>query len=516
MSAEFDCREHEGVSYVRLSGVVDGTFNAKAFVEVINSPRVILNLSKLERIDDGGRRVWRRLLEHLSDTAEEVLLWDCPSDVTEQFSETPALIAQAKLASYQVPYRCTSCRKDIAVRLDAATLNPDDVSGALCRGCDGKLRVQRNPEVLVDLRKHSAFENAALRMKNLVVSMERRFGDSDFLEVHTASDLPDAFESTTNVLPAGSGETKIEELTPIQSEQTRPDPSDAAPSPLESSEPTRPEPPRESRPDRTVPDRENGPPERASQKQMRIEPRLAGNANFGAGAARRSLAGDDVALAMETDYAAERKLRLHPRPRRTEVVPIVPIAAVGLAGLVIGFVIGFLSTEGGLPETPILKFTVSLNDGDFTKAEAVLEASKGELPDILVELYRQELARARADAADVYRRQAVQSFKEQRYDEAASYAREAIVIEDPEGKMLYLLADSLRLAGKKNDALPHYRAFFEKFPEDELADDAMFWRAEALARLGQYDEAKDLLERILALTRSNHKRQAGKLLLDLP
>ncbi len=510
MSAEFDCREYEGVSYVRLSGVIDGTFNAKSLIDIINAPRVILNLSKLERIDDGGRRVWRRTLEHLSDTAEEVLLWDCPSDVTEQFSETPALIAQARVASYQVPYRCTSCKKDIAVRLDAATLNPDDVSGSLCRGCDGKLRVQRNPEVLVDLRKHSAFEHAALRMKNLVISMERRFGDSDFLEVHTASDLPDAFESTTNVLPAGSGETKIEELTPVQSEQTHPDPGDAGPVPLESSEPTRPEPPRDARSDRTTPDPpEPTRPDRPSQKP-RLEPRRAG-------VARASNPDDlDASPPLDATGIGEKRVRLQPRRRRTEMVPVLPLAAVGIAGLVIGFVFGFLASEGGLPETPILKFTVSLNDGDFAKAEAVLEASKGELPEILVELYRQELSRARADAAEVYRRQAVDTFKEKRYDEAASYAQEAIVIDDPEGRMLFLLADALRLGGRKNEALPHYRAFFEKFPEDERADDAMYWGAEALTRLGQYDEAKDLLERILALTRSNYKRPAGKLLLDLP
>ncbi|MEM6730798.1 MAG: hypothetical protein AAF658_04540, partial [Myxococcota bacterium] len=181
MGAEFECREHDGVSYVRLNGVIDDTFNAKGLIDQIHGARVVLNLANLDGINDDGKRLWRRMLEHLSDNAEEVLLWDCPSEVTEQFSETPALLALAKIATYSVPYRCTSCKKDIAVRLDAATLNPDDVSGSLCRGCDGKLRVQRNPEVLVDLRKHSAFDNAALRMKNLVQSMERRFGDAGFL-----------------------------------------------------------------------------------------------------------------------------------------------------------------------------------------------------------------------------------------------------------------------------------------------------------------------------------------------
>ncbi|MEO0814484.1 MAG: hypothetical protein AAFY60_16615, partial [Myxococcota bacterium] len=101
MSAEFDLREHEGVSYVRLRGVINGQFDAKKFVTSIRGPRVILNLSKLSAIEDGGRRLWRRALEHLTDHSDEVLLWDCPSELTEQFSDTPALLAQARVASYE-------------------------------------------------------------------------------------------------------------------------------------------------------------------------------------------------------------------------------------------------------------------------------------------------------------------------------------------------------------------------------------------------------------------------------
>ncbi|MEO1172059.1 MAG: tetratricopeptide repeat protein [Myxococcota bacterium] len=169
-----------------------------------------------------------------------------------------------------------------------------------------------------------------------------------------------------------------------------------------------------------------------------------------------------------------------------------------------------------LPEEPVLQYAISLNEGEFDEAEAVLDRSESQLPVILVELYRQEISRARAEAADVYRRQALEAYRSKRFEEAESYAAEAIAIEDPGGDMLFLLAQSLRLSGKRNDAAPHYRSFFEKYPDDEKADDAMYWRSESLARLGQYDEAKELLENIMALTRSNMKRQATKLLLELP
>lgn len=495
-SLTYECAERDGISYVRLSGVVDENFDARSLLAEVNSPRVILNLAELQGIADGGKRLFRRTLEHLAENANEVLLWDASPKVTEQFAETPALLSKAKIASYQVSYKCVSCNRDLFVRLDAATLNPDDVSGAPCGGCDGKLRIQQNPETLVDLRAHAAGGDIAHQMKNEIIHLERELAGSPFPEVQTASDLPDAFE-TTGVILAGLGKTRIEELAPVRAgDKTRLDPRPAAP------EATL---PRKSDPDpRLDGDTTHAAPwpGKAQTKQSPLRPRPSRRVN-------RPVIGSGGAPA-----AVRRKSRPFAGLFEDEQKRLT---AVGIGAFLLGVLaMTPFCDSNSLPERPVLEYTLSLNEGEFDQAEAILDRTEYELPAVLVELYRQEISRARAEAADVYRRQALEAYRSRRYDEAESYAAEAIAIEDPGGEMLFLRAQSLRLSGKRNAASPHYQSFFEKYPQDDKADDAMYWRSDALARLGQYDEAKELLEGIMALDRSNMKRQATKLLLELP
>ena len=453
----------------------------------IHEPRVILDLADLDRIADGGRRAWRRTLERLSDASKELLLWDCSSTLVDQFGETPALLALSRIATYQVPYRCTSCKKSLTVRLDAATLCPDDVTNALCRGCDGKLRIQRNPEALVDLRKHSALDHTMKELKTLLARLQKR-SSRQLFEVHTASDLPDAFESTTSVIPTGSGETKIEELAPLLEERTHGD-SDSA-----LADATRPLP---SEPKRRAQVRRRNP---ALPKPVERRPTL--DATPPAGIARVP---EKSRRAARSSCAASAGSFANP----------LPLIAAGTGGVALGLMLGLLIAPTGLPADAIVRYAVSLNEGDFDRAQEVIESNADELPAILVDIYRLELERSQGEAADVYRQQATRAFQDERYDEAASYAIEALAISDPEGRMLYLLADALRLAGREHESAPHYRSFIESFPNDELVDDAMYWRANALVDMGRPEEAKSLLESILGMSRSNFKRSAGRLLLEL-
>ncbi|MEL6341305.1 MAG: tetratricopeptide repeat protein [Myxococcota bacterium] len=489
MSLDFECNEWAGVSYVRLRGVVSDDFEPEALLSSIHEPRVILDLAALERIADGGRRAWRRTLERLSDASKELLLWDCSSTLADQFCETPALLALSRVATYQVPYRCTSCKKSLTVRLDAATLSPDDVTNALCRGCDGKLRIQRNPEALVDLRKHSALDHPMKELKTLLARLHKR-ASRQLFEVHTASDLPDAFESTTSVIPTGSGETNIEELAPLLEERTHGD-VDSNSGLADATRPL----PSESK--RRAPVRRRNP---ALPKTVERRPTLDATPPAG------------IVRAPEKPRRASRSSRSALAANFGNPLPLI---AAGTGGVALGLMLGLLIAPTGLPADAIVRYAVSLNEGDFDRAQEVLESNADELPAILVDIYRLELERSQGEAADVYRQQATRAFQDERYDEAASYAVEALAISDPEGRMLYLLADALRLAGRERESAPHYRSFIESFPNDELVDDAMFWRATALVDMGRPEEAKSLLESILGMSRSNFKRSAGRLLLEL-
>jgi hypothetical protein len=406
----------------------------------------------------------------------EVFVWDCPSQISELFNEVPALLAKAKIASFRVPYQCSSCKKEIPVRLDAASLNPDDVSSGLCVGCDGKLRVQRNPEVLIDLRPHASTSPSGVELKPVVRILNTQLDGrpSDYL-VDTASDLPHAFESTNTDFPPKHPSESSSESTQI----------DGGVLPSEhSGDTTLPEEPDDGA---TIARTLSPFPEPQGVVEERpVEPRAA------------------VAPAVRPFASAG------------QVLPLLPVAVVALAGIVVGSLATLTFTENGLPSKVVISFATLLNEGSFQEATTLLDNSEEELPPGLVVIYRQEIERARLEAARVYAEEAVSAFKEKRFEEAVRYARDALGIEDPDGKMLFLLADALRLSGNAAEAEGYYQQFAEKFPDDRLADDAMYWRASALASQGQYELATSLCERVLSDPKSNFHTAAKRLLREMP
>lgn len=482
MHGRFETSRDGEATYVKISGVIDGRFGFDPLLEQIDSPVVILNLAAVDNFNGEGRTGWKRFLSALCGRSD-VLIWDCPPDLAELFNEMPALVDKAKIASFRVPYQCSSCEKDIPVRLDAASLNPDDVGGELCAGCDGKLRVQRNPETLIDLRRHASKAPSGIELKPRIRLLERRLVDkahraakSGYI-VETASDLPHVFEQTQSQM-------EPEPPQPVASEPTYPE-SNFEDSVDESSE---------------------------AVDAMSGETVARGIEYPAAGPLRKESV-DEVSAHQRQPSARGSSARTF---RAQERIPLLPVAAVGFAGIVLGLLAGLMLSDEGLSPATVLAFSTELNEGNFEKAKSVLDGAEDDLPAELVLLYRQEIDRARADATQFYIREARRALQEKRFEEAVQYGRDALRLDKTNGEMLFLVGEALRLSGKNDAALTYYHQFTERFPDSMHADDAMYWRAAALAAQGQYDLATSLCERILANEKSNFHTAAKRLLRSIP
>lgn len=398
-----------------MRGLIDSGFDLTPIAEFVDGVKLIIDVSKLQKITDLGRRAWRRNLDHLCDHAEEVLLWDCPPELTTQFNATPALLSMARVVSYRLRHDCSACEAAVWVRVNAATLEAADLDPEHLE-CSANRPIDfRDNQSLTELRKHSANTHSTASVQDTIAKLLRS---------------PPRLEGTGTTVP--------------------------------------------------------------TRERSRLVP---------------------AALRRSTHFS--RNPVRHPWKAR--ITPTAPV----LGGFVVtvflgGFTMGYAFRPATLPKSVIVDFAVSLNDGRFDTAKRILNTYQDKLPDLLVDIYRFELESAQNEAADIYRRQAQRAFRRQHYDDAVGYAVEAIAIDDSDRDMVFLLADAHRLSGRKEEAVEYYKTFIEGSPGDELTDDAMYWYAEVLIERGQHDEARNLLNQVLARRQSNFRRSASRLLAELP
>ncbi|HET7824639.1 MAG TPA: tetratricopeptide repeat protein, partial [Anaeromyxobacter sp.] len=140
------------------------------------------------------------------------------------------------------------------------------------------------------------------------------------------------------------------------------------------------------------------------------------------------------------------------------------------------------------------------SDADvLRRAEALLEANRNEAALALLGPLLERVpeagpdepfaCRARAAAGRAHR-------KERNYRRAIEILRPvADRCADPEVRVraLYALAGASSIAGDRDEAVALYRRLARDFPRHSLADDALFFAADILARSGKAAEAKDAL-----------------------
>jgi soluble lytic murein transglycosylase len=133
------------------------------------------------------------------------------------------------------------------------------------------------------------------------------------------------------------------------------------------------------------------------------------------------------------------------------------------------------------------------------RAEALLDANRNEPALALLAPLLRDLPPAGPDAPLACRARAAagRAYKKERsYERAIATLRPvAGACADPEVRVrsLYLLASAASIAGDRQEAVRLYRRLAREHPAHPFADDALFFAADLLARLGRLEEAREAL-----------------------
>jgi anti-anti-sigma regulatory factor len=107
------------VTYVRLSGDLDGTFPREKLSEGLEG-EVIFDLAHLGKIDPAGAAEWRKLVQAVTPLVEKIRLCGCPPAFVERLAAPGDLGAKTDVVSFALPYACAACRSTAARAVDVA------------------------------------------------------------------------------------------------------------------------------------------------------------------------------------------------------------------------------------------------------------------------------------------------------------------------------------------------------------------------------------------------------------
>src|SRR5438552_19168039 len=114
------------VTHLRLSGVIDETFSAKAVSQGL-SGQVIVDLGRVQRISSFGVRQWMELSRQLPEGTLGLFVINAPPMVVDQLATVEAFAGVAKVLSFLGPYTCPNCGDEhlrlIDLRADSGAIS---------------------------------------------------------------------------------------------------------------------------------------------------------------------------------------------------------------------------------------------------------------------------------------------------------------------------------------------------------------------------------------------------------
>ncbi len=136
------------ISYVRLYGTIDETFDPAELARQAPGRDVILNLKALTRLSSFGVREWVRGIELLGAQADRISFVECSPAVVAQLNMVANFAGRAQVVSVQVPYFCEKCSWDTEVtrELDRDLRTElDKLPPVVCKRCKNNMSFDDDP-----------------------------------------------------------------------------------------------------------------------------------------------------------------------------------------------------------------------------------------------------------------------------------------------------------------------------------------------------------------------------------
>lgn len=120
---------------LELEGDIDERADFGALLK-LTAGTVLLDLSRIRRINSAGCHRWVRFLEALSSRHRVVRLSQCSSTFVAQAMMVPNMVAHATVDSLYLPYWCDKCEEET----DVLARSAEDLNGnPRCPKCSGQV-----------------------------------------------------------------------------------------------------------------------------------------------------------------------------------------------------------------------------------------------------------------------------------------------------------------------------------------------------------------------------------------
>ena len=129
-----------GVSFVKLTGVVDEDNRLTELVDQIGGGTVVIDLAEVERINSCGVRDWVNWLGRVEAKPARVVLIECSPPIVAQINLVSNFTGGGSVKSFYAPYFCAECNQEKVLLVDVADLGegggPIEPPTCRCDDCD--------------------------------------------------------------------------------------------------------------------------------------------------------------------------------------------------------------------------------------------------------------------------------------------------------------------------------------------------------------------------------------------
>jgi tetratricopeptide (TPR) repeat protein len=201
---------------------------------------------------------------------------------------------------------------------------------------------------------------------------------------------------------------------------------------------------------------------------------------------------------------------------------IIVSAALLLATLVLIIVLAILASRDlGIPPEALAAYHERLAINDFEGAITLLDGlqADGAVPADLAGSMREEVRTKRLREQERALAEAWRLHGKKLYPQAIDKYLSAERLGASGRSVHFHLAECYRKVDQGEKAYKRYALFVEALDgdtSDKRFDDALYWQADYLVKVGRTEDARQLLERIKSLPRSNFRRSAKRLLNSIP
>lgn len=538
-----------GVTYVRLNGTIDESFDPHALHTEAKGQKVILNLAGISRLTSFGVREWTNAMRELCSNIESVFFVEVSPAIVTQLNLVANFAGDAQVLSVQAPFYC-DCGNETVVSMDlrGGTATLPEIQ---CSQCNQMMEFDEDPDSyfmfpLESARSRPVDPNIDVFLRHLSDSFDEGSGSRPrSIPSGPPSGVPSGIPSEPTRtsefdIPVPSVASSVSSYPPMGGTVTGTgtSPGTSSVSMISQRPPARGGGRELWTNARSVliglaipviiailllalwPSEGNGSglPEgvRGEYQAHMSEQRWGEAALMIRRLERQNEISSDAAAKLKEEI---KEAALGPYAEHLEQQRFVEAARLVTQAARERVIPPRDSTRmhKEIMDRALARHRELLAEKQISAAEELSEGllSRNVLPTTLRRSFQSDVALDRQHLAESLKRKAREAFEAERWEESLEASKIVARLGPLDPDMTYLLAETYRHLDNTKEAAVHYANFIGMVENDEpphaALDGALFWRAKYLASAGRVKEANKLFQRVMEMN-SKYRDSAARAL----